>query len=190
MSLRARLTLYCVATVVLPVAAVSAYGWRAVSRAADRQLRSELDLGRRSATLVLAAQLDQATDTVLSVANDPATQRALAARDGARLQAVLDREGPTDLLLAVTRPDGRPLALAGRTQPSFLPGVATPPAAELLAPARPARAGRCCSAAASPSAGPTARAGPSRACSAPSPPASGWTTRSCSGSPWAPPRPT
>jgi hypothetical protein len=70
-SLRARLTLYCVATVVLPVAAVSAYGWRAVSRAADRQLRSELDLGRRSATLVLAAQLGQATDTVLSIANDP-----------------------------------------------------------------------------------------------------------------------
>jgi hypothetical protein len=47
---------------------------------------------------------------------------------------VLDREGPTDLLLAVTRPDGRPLALAGCTPPSFLPGVATPPIAELLAP--------------------------------------------------------
>jgi hypothetical protein len=48
------------------------------------------------------------------------------ARDRARLQAVLDRERATDLLLAVTAPDGRVLARADRTEPSFLPGVAAP----------------------------------------------------------------
>jgi HAMP domain-containing protein len=70
----------------------------------------------------------------------PAVQQALAARDGARLQAVLDREASTDLLLAVTGPDGRLLAQAGRTQPSFLPGVAAPGPAALLGP-RPAGEG-------------------------------------------------
>jgi two-component system, cell cycle response regulator len=133
-SLRARLTLFFVAIVVLPVAVAIAYGWSAVARAGERQVRSELELGRRSAILVLAAQLDQATDAVLSLGHDPAMQQALAARDGARLQAVLDREAPTDLLLAVTGPDGRLLAQAGRTQPSFLPGVAAPSPVELLAP--------------------------------------------------------
>jgi diguanylate cyclase (GGDEF)-like protein len=133
-SLRARLTLFFVAIVVLPVAVVTAYGWSAVARASERQVRSELELSRRSATLVLAAQLEQAADVVGSVARDPALQRALAARDRTRLQAVLDREHTTDLLLAVTGPDGRVLARAGRTEPSFLPGVATPSPRELLAP--------------------------------------------------------
>jgi hypothetical protein len=59
-SLRARLTLFFVAIVVLPVAVVTAYGWSAVTRASERQAHSELELSRRSATLVLAAQLDQA----------------------------------------------------------------------------------------------------------------------------------
>jgi hypothetical protein len=122
-----------------------------------RQVRSELGLGRRSATLVLAAQLDQVTEAVLSLGHDPAVQRA--ARDGARLQGVLDREASTDLLLAVTGRDGRLLAQAGRTQPSFLPGVAVPGSLALLGPARPARAWRCCSAAPSPSTGPPAPGG-------------------------------
>ena len=133
MSLRARLTLFFVAIVVLTVAVVTAYGWSAVTRASERQVRSELELSRRSATLVLAAQLEQAADAVRSIARDPTLQRALAARDRDRLQAVLDRERATDLLLAVTAPDGRVLARAGRTEPSFLPGVATPGARELLA---------------------------------------------------------
>jgi len=132
-SLRARLTLFFVAIVVLPVAVVTGYGWSAVARASERQLRSELELSRRSATLVLAAQLEQAADAVRSVARDPALQRALAARDRTRLQAVLDRERASDLLLAVTAPDGRVLARAGRTEPSFLPGVAIPSPRELLA---------------------------------------------------------
>jgi two-component system cell cycle response regulator len=132
-SLRARLTLFFVAIVVLPVAVATAYGWSAVARASERQVRSELELSRRSATLVLAAQLEQAGDAVRSVARDPALQRALAARDRTRLQAVLDRERATDLLLAVTAPDGRVLARAGRTEPSFLPGVSTPGPRELLA---------------------------------------------------------
>lgn len=75
MSLRARLTLFFVATVVLPVAVVTAYGWSAVTRASERQVASELELSRRSATLVLAAQLDQAADAVRSIARDPALQR-------------------------------------------------------------------------------------------------------------------
>ncbi|HEU4398665.1 MAG TPA: diguanylate cyclase [Actinomycetota bacterium] len=133
MSLRARLTLFFVAIVVLPVAVVTGYGWSAVARASERQLRSELELSRRSATLVLSAQLEQAADAVRSVARDPALQRALAARDRTRLQAVLDRERASDLLLAVTAPDGRVLARAGRTEPSFLPGVAIPSPRELLA---------------------------------------------------------
>lgn len=190
MSLRARLTLFFVAIVVLPVAVVTAYGWSAVTRASERQVRSELELSRRSATLVLAAQLDQAADAVRSIARDPALQQALAARDRRRLQAVLDREQATDLLLAVTAPDGRVLARAGRTEPSFLPGVATPDRASCSPPARPARAGRCCSGAAPPWAAAAAPGGRERARSAPSPPASGWTTPSCSGSPWGPPRPT
>jgi two-component system, cell cycle response regulator len=135
-SLRARLTLFFVAIVVLPVAVATAYGWSAVARTGERQVRAELDLSRRSAMLVLAAQLEQAADAVRSVARDPGLQRALVARDRARLQAVLDRERATDLLLAVTAPDGRVLARAGRTEPSFLPGIAAPAARELLA-ARP-----------------------------------------------------
>jgi two-component system, cell cycle response regulator len=133
-SLRARLTLFFVAIVVLPVAVAIAYGWSAVARAGERQVRSEPELGRRSATLALAAQLGQATEAVLSLGHDPAVQQALAARDGARLQAALDREASTELLLAVTGPDGRLLAQAGRTQPSFLPGVAAPGPAALLGP--------------------------------------------------------
>jgi two-component system, cell cycle response regulator len=132
-SLRARLTLFFVAIVVLPVAVVTAYGWSAVARASERQVRSELELSRRSATLVLAAQLEQAADAVRSVARDPALQRALVTRDRTRLQAVLDRERATDLLLAVTAPDGRVLARAGRTEPSFLPGVDAPGPRALLA---------------------------------------------------------
>ena len=42
MSLRARLTLYFVIIVVLPVTAVTAYGWHAVARSTQRQIRSEL----------------------------------------------------------------------------------------------------------------------------------------------------
>jgi hypothetical protein len=91
---RARLTLFFVAIVVLPVAVATAYGWSAVARTSERQIRSELDLSRRSAMLVLAAQLEQAADAVRSVARDPALQRALVARDRARLQAVLDASAP------------------------------------------------------------------------------------------------
>jgi hypothetical protein len=189
-SLRARLTLFFVAIVVLPVAVVTAYGWSAVTRASERQVRSELELSRRSATLVLAAQLAQAADAVRSIARDPALQRALAARDRGRLQAVLDRERATDLLLAVTAPDGRVLARAGRTEPSFLPGVATPGARELLA-LRPTGQGWAMLQRRSVTVGRRGcPGGRERARSAPSPPASGWTTPSCSGSPWGPQRPT
>ena len=40
MSLRARLTLFFVVIVVLPVTAVPAYGWQAVARSSQRQVRS------------------------------------------------------------------------------------------------------------------------------------------------------
>ena len=76
MSLRARLTLFFVAIVALPVAVVTAYGWSAVTWASERQVRSALELSRRSATLVLAAQLDQAADAVRRSCCAPPTRRS------------------------------------------------------------------------------------------------------------------
>ncbi len=134
MSLRTRLTLFFVAIVVLPVTAVTILGWRAVARSSDRQVRSELEHSRRSAMLVFAGQVEQAADVVRALAGDPALQRAMAARDRARLQAVLERWDATELLVAVTGPDGRVLARAGRTEPSFLAGVVPPAPRALLAP--------------------------------------------------------
>jgi len=125
-SLRTRLTLFFVAIVVLPVTAVTILGWRAVARSSDRQVRSELEHSRRSAMLVFAGQVEQAADVVRALAGDPALQRAMAARDRARLQAILARWDATELLVAVTGPDGRVLARAGRTEPSFLAGVVPP----------------------------------------------------------------
>jgi hypothetical protein len=58
-SLRARLTLFFVAIVVLPVAVATAYGWQAVARSSQRQVQAEL-------------------------ANDPALLQAMAAGDSAR----------------------------------------------------------------------------------------------------------
>src|SRR6266545_812185 len=184
-SLRTRLTLFFVAIVVLPVTAVTILGWRAVARSSDRQVRSELEHSRRSAMLVFAGQVEQAADVVRALAGDPALQRAMAARDRARLQAVLERWDATELLVAVTGPDGRVLARAGRTEPSFLAGVVPPAPRALLAPRpgpggcgryrggpgrrfrppRSTRAGPCCNAAASPSTGvaaPGARPGRAR----------------------------
>jgi two-component system cell cycle response regulator len=138
-SLRARLTLFFVAIVVLPVAALSVFGWRAAARIGERQVRAELEQARRSAMLAFAAQAQRAGDAVTTVARDPALTRALAAGDAAAVQAVLDRHGATSLLLAVTAPDGRVLARAGRTRPSFLPGAWRPPLLLLLDP-QPRRA--------------------------------------------------
>ena len=59
-SLRARLTLYFVIIVVLPVTAVTAYGWQAVARSTQRQIRSELQLARNSAAVAFVARLDRA----------------------------------------------------------------------------------------------------------------------------------
>ena len=42
MSLRARLTLFFVVIVVLPVAVATAYGWQAVARSSQRQVQAEL----------------------------------------------------------------------------------------------------------------------------------------------------
>ena len=55
MSLRTRLTLFFVVIVVLPVTAVTAYGWRAVARSSQRQVRSELELARRSVSAAFLA---------------------------------------------------------------------------------------------------------------------------------------
>jgi uncharacterized FlgJ-related protein len=60
-SLRARLTLFFVVIVVLPVTAVTAYGWQAVARSSQRQVRSELELARRSATVAFLARVERAT---------------------------------------------------------------------------------------------------------------------------------
>ena len=65
MSLRARLTLFFVVIVVLPVTAVTAYGWQAVARFSQRQVRSELELARRSATAAFLARVERANEAKL-----------------------------------------------------------------------------------------------------------------------------
>ncbi len=130
MSLRARLTLFFVVIVVLPVTAVTAYGWQAVARSSQRQARSEL--ARRAAMVAFLARVEGANQAVSTLANDPALLEAMAARDARGVRAVLRRHGATDLLLAVTDPDARVLGWAGHTAPGFLPGVQRAPLGMLL----------------------------------------------------------
>jgi sensor domain CHASE-containing protein len=59
-SLRARLTLFFVAIVVLPVAVATAYGWQAVVRSSQRQVQAELQQARRSAMVAFAARAGRA----------------------------------------------------------------------------------------------------------------------------------
>jgi len=139
-SLRSRLTLFFVAIVVVPLVAVTFYGWRQVTAGQARQVSAELDQTRRSATLLLASQLGQATAAAQVLARDPAVQAALAGGNQSRLEQALARFGSAsqgqgaELLLAAAAPDGRLLATAGRTAPSFLDGVTSPPLEALLAP--------------------------------------------------------
>jgi len=135
-SLRARLTLFFIVIVVLPVTAVTAYGWHALARSTQRQARHELALARASATVAFDARVERAHEAVAALARDPVLLRAMAARDGPGVRAVLRRQGVTDLLLAVTAPDARVLGRAGHTSPGFLPGVGRAPLGMLL-PARP-----------------------------------------------------
>jgi two-component system cell cycle response regulator len=131
-SLRARLTLFFVVIVVLPVTAVTVYGWQAVARSSQRQIRSELELARRSATVAYLARVERANEAVVALANDPALLQAMAARDAPAVRAALRRHGVTDLLLAVTAPDRRVLGRAGHTSPGFLPGTRRAPLGMLL----------------------------------------------------------
>ena len=132
MSLRARLTLFFIIIVVLPVTAVTAYGWHAVARSTERQVRNELELARASAMVAFDARVERAQEAVAALARDPALLQALAAQDGPGVRAVLRRQGVTDLLLAVTAPDARVLGRAGNTSPGFLPGVGRAPLGMLL----------------------------------------------------------
>jgi hypothetical protein len=125
-SLRARLTLFFVAIVVLPVTALSAFGWRTAARVGERQVRSELELARRSAMLALSAQAERARDAVAAVSRDPALTRALAAGDADAVQALLDRHGATSLLVAVTAPTGGCWAGPGAPGPASCPASAGP----------------------------------------------------------------
>jgi two-component system cell cycle response regulator len=131
-SLRARLTLYFVIIVVLPVTAVTAYGWHAVARSTQRQVRSDLEQARGSATVAFTARLERAHEAVAALANDPTLLQAMAAGDARGVRAVLRRQGVTDLLLAVTDPNARVLGRAGHTTPGFLPGVQRAPLGMLL----------------------------------------------------------
>jgi hypothetical protein len=133
-SLRARLTLFFVIIVVLPVTAVTAYGWQAVARSTERQVRSELELARGSAMVAFVARVERAHEAVASLARDPALLQAMSARDAAGVRAVLRRHASTDLLLAVTAPDHRVLGRAGHTNPGLLPGVQRAPLGMVLAP--------------------------------------------------------
>jgi len=190
-SLRARLTLYFVVIVVLPVTVVTAYGWHAVARSTQRQVRSELEQARGSATVAFTARVERAHEAVAALARDPSLLEAMAAGDAAQVRAVLRRQGATDLLLAVTAPDGRVLGRAGHTNPGFLPGVQRAPLGMLLAPEPGMSAAGPCSSATAPTCASAAapRGGRRAACSERSRPASGWTARSCSawpGARWTP----
>jgi hypothetical protein len=59
-SLRARLTLFFIVIVVVPVTAVTAYGWSAVARTTQRQVRSELELACASARVAFENRLERA----------------------------------------------------------------------------------------------------------------------------------
>jgi len=131
-SLRARLTLFFVVIVVLPVAVATAYGWQAVARSSQRQVQAELEQARRSAVVAFGTRADRAQQAMTVLADDPALLQAMAAGDAARVQAVLRGQHVTDLLLAVTAPDGRVLGRAGDTSPGFLPGIGRAPLAMLL----------------------------------------------------------
>ena len=108
MSLRARLTLFFVLLVVLPVATATAYGWQAVARSSQRRIYAELEQARRSAMVAFGAWADRAQQAMAVLANDSALLQAMAA------------------------PDGRVLGRAGDTSPAFLPGVGRAPLAMLL----------------------------------------------------------
>jgi hypothetical protein len=103
-SLRARLTLFFVLIVVLPVATATAYGWQAVARSSQRQIDAELEQARRSAMVAFGARADRAQQAMAVLASDPGLVQAMAAGDAARVQAVLRGQRVTDLLLAVTAP--------------------------------------------------------------------------------------
>ena len=129
MSLRARLTLFfvvIVVIVVLPVAAVTVYGWQAVARSTQRQVRAELDLARRSATVAFAARAERAHEAVAGLARDPALLEAMSAGDAAKVRTVLRRQVTPDLLLVVAAPDRRVLGRAGHTNPGSCPACAGP----------------------------------------------------------------
>jgi hypothetical protein len=183
--------LFFIVIVVVPVTAVTAYGWSAVARTTQRQVRSELELARAPAQVAVDDRLRRARDAVIDLARDPDLLRAMAAGDAGQVRAVLRRQGPSDLLLAVTAPDARVLGRGGHTSPGFLPGTRRAPLGMLL-PASPARssAGRCSGATAPTCAPGTAGAGRGAACWGRSRPASGWTTRGCSGWPGPPWTPT
>ena len=187
MSLRARLTLFFVIIVVLPVTAVTAYGWQAVARSTQRQVRSELELARRSATVALTARAERAHEAVAGLARDPALLEAMSAGDAPRVRAVLRRQGATDLLLAVTAPTTGSSGGPATPTPGSCPGRAGPRSACSWPRGNGSAAGRCSSARA-PTCAPVAAPRPGRgaACWGRSRPASGWTARSSSAWPGDP----
>jgi sensor histidine kinase regulating citrate/malate metabolism len=65
-SLRARLTLFFIVIVVMPLTAVTAYGWSAVARTTQRQVRSKLELACASAQVAFENRLERARDAVAS----------------------------------------------------------------------------------------------------------------------------
>jgi hypothetical protein len=62
-SLRARLTLFFIVIVVMPL---TAYGWSAVARTTQRQVRSKLELACASAQVAFENRLERARDAVAS----------------------------------------------------------------------------------------------------------------------------
>jgi hypothetical protein len=62
--------------VVVPVTAATAYGWSAVARTTQRQVRSELELARASAQVAFDDRLRRARDAVAALARDPDLLRA------------------------------------------------------------------------------------------------------------------
>jgi hypothetical protein len=134
--------------VVLPVAVATAYGWQAVARSSQRQGHAELEQARRSAMVALGARADRAQQAMAILANDPALLQAMAAGDAARVQAVLRGQRVTDLLLAVTAPDGRVLGRAATPAPGSCPALGGPRWPRCCPASPGSAAGRRCSGAA------------------------------------------
>jgi diguanylate cyclase (GGDEF)-like protein len=141
LSLRARLTLFFVVIVVLPLAAISLFVRASFDRSLLDQSRRELRADQRAAVGILRVRSAEAAQVARLLASDRSLQRGLETNDVERLRKVAELRALEGFTVAVTDRGGRLLAQAGEP-PSFLPGFTPPALGEVLAagPKDPRRA--------------------------------------------------